>query len=348
MSRKYGNPNLMSQNKIIDPSWVMPAKQAKHTLQIGERLGISEDEVIEKCNLDKAWFEIPDYQIPVEPFYALNKEIANATGNPDLGVLVGRAAYLNIGHLLLYLSSICGSLRQWLNMMPNVLEMYGDLGKAVIVREKGTLRSEWRPLVPFSVSDRYTIDMVLSTANSILTSICLHPITISKAQFTYPEPKDLTILTQCFGNNVVFDQPFSALYFDIASLDFPLIAPISEVSSVAQNPWQQYVDTVAGDEFLKALRQSIVFALPTGDMTIDTIAGDLKVSRRTLQRRLSERNTNFLQEVQDLRSQMALRFLADRQLGITSIAFLLGYADSSTFSSAFKAWHGCAPSEYRR
>ncbi len=338
----------MNKKQIIDPIQVMPAKQAMHTLQIGECLGVSKDKIIEMCELDKAWFEIPDYQIPVGTFYELNKEIAKAAGNQDLGILVGRAAYLNIGHLLLYLSTICGSLRQWLNMMPNVLEMYGDLGKAVIVREEDTLRSEWRPSAPYSVSDRHTIDMVLSTANSILTSICLHPITINKAQFTYPKPKDLTILTQCFGNNLIFDQPFSALYFDLASLDYPLIESINEVSSASKNPWQHYVDTVPGDEFLKALRQSIVFALPTGDMTIDTVAIDLKVSRRTLQRRLSERETNFLQEVQDLRSQMALRFLADRQLGITSITFLLGYADSSTFSSAFKTWHGCAPSEYRR
>ena len=338
----------MNKKQVIDPILVMPAKQAMHTLQIGERLGVSKDKIIEKCGLDNAWFEIPDYQIPVGPFYALNKEIAKVTDNPDLGILVGRAAYLNIGHLLLYLSSICGSLRQWLNMMPNVLEMYGDLGKAVIVREKGTLRSEWRPSAPFSVSDRHTIDTVLSTANSILTSICLQPIIISKAKFTYPKPKNTTVLTQCFGGNLVFDQPFSALYFDIASLDYPLIESISETPNTPQNPWQHYVDTVAGDEFLKDLRQSIICTLPTGDMTIDTVAGDLKVSRRTLQRRLSERNTHFLQEVQELRSQMALRFLADRQLGITSIAFLLGYADSSTFSSAFKTWHGCAPSEYRR
>lgn len=326
----------------------MPAKQAKNTLQIGERLGVPEAKIIEQCGIDRSWFEIPDYHMPVAPFYQLNHEIALASGNPDLGILVGRATYLNIGHLLLYLSSICDSLRQWLNMMPNVLEMYGDLGKAVIVREHGTLRSEWRPTAPVDISNRYTIDMVLSTANSILTSICLHPITITKAQFTYPEPKDLRILTQSFGGNLIFDQPFSALYFDIASLDYPLIESINDTTTTPQNPWQQYVDTVVGDDFLKSLRQFIAYALPTGDMTIDMIANELQVSRRTLQRRLSDRGTNFLQEVQELRSQMALRFLADRQLGITNIAFLLGYADSSTFSSAFKSWHGCAPSEYRR
>jgi len=338
----------MTKKPPLDPSWVIPAKQAKNILQIGERFGVSQETIIVRCGIEKSWLDAPDYQMPVAPFYELNKAIAKAAGNQDLGLFVGRAAYLNIVHLLLYLSTICSSLRQWLNMMPSVLELHGDLGKAVIVREGGTLRSEWRPLVPVAVSGRYTVDMVLSTANSILNSICLQPITIAKAQFTYPEPQDLTVLKQCFGDNLFFDQSYSALFFEMESLDFKLIQPSSGASDDAANPWQEYMDSVPGDAFLRALRQSIVCELPSGDMTIDAVADDLGVSRRTLQRRLSDRDTNFQQEVQDLRSQMALRFLADRHMGITSIAFLLGYADSSSFSTAFKTWHGCSPSEYRQ
>ncbi len=331
----------------IDPNWRIPVKQAKQILQIAQRFGLQQDPILAACGIDKTWLEINDYQMPVGPLYELNKQIAKLAGNEDLGLFVGRAAYLNIVHLLLYLSSICSSLRQWLNMMPSVLELGGDLGKAVIVREGGTLRSEWRPLVPVSVSGRYTIDMVLSTANSILSSICLQPITIAKAQFTYAQPQDLTVLKQCFGENLEFDQPFSALYFEMESLDFKLIQPVNEHSDTAPNPWQEYIASTSGDSFLRALRQSIVCVLPTGEMTIDTVADDLGVSRRTLQRRLSDRDTNFQHIVQDLRYQMALRFLSDNRLGVTTIAFLLGYADSSSFSTAFKSWHGCPPSEFR-
>ena len=331
----------------LDPNWRIPVKQAKQILQIAQRFGLQQDPILEACGIDKKWLEINDYQMPVGPLYELNKQIAKLAGNEDLGLFVGRAAYLNIVHLLLYLSSICSSLRQWLNMMPSVLELGADLGKAVIVREGGTLRSEWRPLVPVSVSGRYTIDMVLSTANSILSSICLQPITIAKAQFTYPQPQDLTVLKQCFGDNLAFDQPYSALFFEMESLDFKLIQPVNEHSDTAPNPWQEYMASTSGDSVLRALRQSIVCALPTGEMTIDTVADDLGVSRRTLQRRLSDRDTSFQHVVQDLRYQMSLRFLSDNRLGVTTIAFLLGYGDSSSFSTAFKSWHGCPPSEFR-
>jgi AraC-like DNA-binding protein len=88
--------------------------------------------------------------------------------------------------------------------------------------------------------------------------------------------------------------------------------------------------------------------LPEGEDTIDKLAGKLNISRRTLQRRLSERDTNFLHVLQEVRSKMAIRYLADDRLGITEIAFLLGYADQGSFSSAFKSWHGLAPRDYRR
>ena len=58
--------------------------------------------------------------------------------------------------------------------------------------------------------------------------------------------------------------------------------------------------------------------------------------------------TNFLNVLQEVRSKVALRYLGDGRLGITEIAFLLGYADQGSFSSAFKSWHGVSPRDYRR
>jgi AraC-like DNA-binding protein len=99
---------------------------------------------------------------------------------------------------------------------------------------------------------------------------------------------------------------------------------------------------------LADLKQSILQYLPEGEVTIDKLAGKLNISRRTLQRRLSDRDTNFLNVLQEVRSKVALRYLSDSRLGISEIAFLLGYGDQGSFSSAFKSWHGVSPRDYRR
>ncbi len=92
----------------------------------------------------------------------------------------------------------------------------------------------------------------------------------------------------------------------------------------------------------------IVQHLSEGEVTIDKLANKLNIPRRILQRRLSDRDTNFLNILQEVRFKVALRYLPDSRLSITEIAFSLGYADQGSFSSAFKSWHRVSPRDYRR
>ena len=101
------------------------------------------------------------------------------------------------------------------------------------------------------------------------------------------------------------------------------------------------------DAFLRALRQSIAQNLPDGEVSVDAVASDLNVSRRTLQRRLADRGTQCSQTLQEVRLHLAERYLNDKRLSMAEIAFLLGYADQGSFSSAFKSWYGVSPTEFR-
>ena len=70
---------------------------------------------------------------------------------------------------------------------------------------------------------------------------------------------------------------------------------------------------------------------PRGGATIDKLASKLNISRRTLQRRLSDRDTNFLNVLQEVRSKVALRYLGDGRLGITEIGLFAGLCRSGLF-----------------
>ena len=50
----------------------------------------------------------------------------------------------------------------------------------------------------------------------------------------------------------------------------------------------------------------------------------------------------------DLRRQLATRYLADPKIGISEVAYLLGYSEPSPFHRAFKRWTGRTPAEARR
>lgn len=84
------------------------------------------------------------------------------------------------------------------------------------------------------------------------------------------------------------------------------------------------------------------------DPDIDTVAGALGYSRRTLTRRLREESTTFLQIKDQLRRALALQLLIANQLPVEVVADRVGFADLTTFHRAFKKWTGTTPMAYRR
>lgn len=74
----------------------------------------------------------------------------------------------------------------------------------------------------------------------------------------------------------------------------------------------------------------------------------MNTSERTLKRRLSEEGTSFRPLLMEARYAMAKELLEGNQLSVSEIAERLGFSDPSSFSQAFKRWHGCAPLSYRK
>ncbi len=65
-----------------------------------------------------------------------------------------------------------------------------------------------------------------------------------------------------------------------------------------------------------------------------------------MQRRLAAEGTSFKELLNDARINLARSYVAEGRLSVTEVAFVLGFADTSTFSRAFKRWTGKSPREY--
>jgi AraC-like DNA-binding protein len=85
---------------------------------------------------------------------------------------------------------------------------------------------------------------------------------------------------------------------------------------------------------------------------LSTLAGRgvracLGMSERTLARKLSDEGLNFTEILQQLRRDLAVRYLDDRKLHVSKIAWLLGFHEVSAFTHAFKRWTGKTPRQMR-
>jgi AraC-like DNA-binding protein len=95
------------------------------------------------------------------------------------------------------------------------------------------------------------------------------------------------------------------------------------------------------------VENAIAPLLPHGKARAPEIARRLGVSTRTLARRLAAEGLTFSTVLDRLRADLARRYLQDKDLPISKIAWLLGYAESSAFTHAYKRWTGRTPREVR-
>jgi AraC-like DNA-binding protein len=100
-------------------------------------------------------------------------------------------------------------------------------------------------------------------------------------------------------------------------------------------------------DLLQQLERRIVELLPEGQARAKILAGEIGISERTFHRRLEELGTSFTDLVDRLRHELAMRHVEDRNVRLGDAAFLLGYANQSAFSAAFRRWTGTAPRQAR-
>jgi len=94
---------------------------------------------------------------------------------------------------------------------------------------------------------------------------------------------------------------------------------------------------------------SSVSRLKNGCVTpsVDGVPNRLQQSRRTVQRRLAERHTNFREPLTDVRKHVAAEYLKTSGMDLPEMALFLGYADISAFDHAFRGWTGKTPATCR-
>ncbi len=89
-------------------------------------------------------------------------------------------------------------------------------------------------------------------------------------------------------------------------------------------------------------------ALADGRPTLQYLAQALLQSERTLQRRLTAEGTTFSELLNEARREVGLHLLAETDLGLKEVAYLLGYEDANSFYRAFRQWEQVSPGEWRR
>jgi AraC-like DNA-binding protein len=170
----------------------------------------------------------------------------------------------------------------------------------------------------------------------------------SELHFTFGRPRGAKRDIEAFGCPVLYGEPENKLFFDANWLN----ATPNLGDEVTYAELLQLCDKLLGELKLNtgmAGKVREIFLACLGQPTCcEHIAGRLKMSARTLRRKLEQEGTSFRELIDELRAHAAIKYVRDTDLTVEDIAFALGFSDAAAFRHAFRRWTKSAPHEYRR
>lgn len=168
--------------------------------------------------------------------------------------------------------------------------------------------------------------------------------------FIHRHDDDISELERYFACRVNFQARQDRISLEAHAADLPLITAdpyLNRILSAYHRDALEQHHTL-NEPLRVRVENCIVPRLPDGTVSIGNIANDLGMSSRTLARRLADEGLTFSSILEELRSDIASRYLQNRSLSISQISWLLGYRELSSFVHAFHRWTGMAPTEVRR
>ena len=194
-------------------------------------------------------------------------------------------------------------------------------------------------------SDRHQIEAwitaIVRTCRE-LTGRGLRPASVLLTHQRIPESQDLDSF---LGRKVEFGAGVDEVSFSGEAAKLPIVSADPYLNQVLIKCCEQALTGRKArlDVLQASVENEIAVLLPHGQARVDLVAQKLGTSARSLRRKLSAEGVTFERLREDLRFALAKRYLAERDLPISRIAWLLGYREVSAFSHAFRRWAGRTP-----
>lgn len=174
-------------------------------------------------------------------------------------------------------------------------------------------------------------------------------IPVLRAQFSYPEPRHSAEYRVMYCTELEFCRPRTAIAFDAAHLNLPVVQTERSAKEFLRSaPESILVKYKNGSSLSARIRRRLRQMLPGRMPDFETLSRALNMTTATLRRRLQEEGASYRDIKDQLRRDVAIRYLSHSDRTVVDIALELGFSERSAFHRAFRKWTGASPGEFRR
>jgi AraC-like DNA-binding protein len=285
--------------------------------------------------------------IPVDAMRALLCEAERALGDELVGVHLAEKLPLGVTGFVYHSLHASDTVRDAYLRAVRYQSMVSGTLRASFVDEvdHAAIRIDSAPGVPMPAQGAEFIAFLYLRSGRAASGVSWSPRRVSFRHVDRPA----AALAAVFGAPIELGALHNEIVFDRATLELPVPSADAAVAALLDHEAKVVLDRASrAPSASERVRAAIREKLQDGEPGVDAIAARVRASPRSLQRWLAREGTTFAAQLDLVRRELALRYIAQRHVGIAEIAFLTGFSDASAFYRAFRRWTGTTPAEYRR
>ena len=314
--------------------------------ELARCLGVDPYAILVHAGLRASALDDVENWLPGQQVLDVLEKTAQSTQRDDFGVLLGEfRSFASLGPVSLLLKhevslrSLIASMVQYRRLLNELLhlrlEEHGD--EALLM---------WS-LIP-GLKSTQGVNLLATIAHRVLvdqTAIDWRPDCV---YFRHAPPKYLASFTRVFACPIVFNSDFDGMSFRSKSLDLKNGYGDPELAAHARTLLNLMPGVRKEQTVSETAKATIAVMLPNGEADTGNVARCLGMTVRTLQRRLRDEGSTLGTLLNDVRKELAQRYLAHSTQSNTAVAELMGYSTLSSFTRWFVSEFGMPPGEWRR
>jgi AraC-like DNA-binding protein len=308
---------------------------------------ISIEDMLIHGDLSKEVFVKQDTQINSEKLSEIFKFCMEKSGDYTLALKIGSSiTYHSLG-VLGYLMLNANNLKEVVEKFDYYQKLISGFIKFYLTKNekyyKIAIYINENPMIPVP---SYHAEVHLSAILTILNQIIGKTIIPDLTYFTSDSMVDKDEYKKIFGENIILHKSENAIFFETDKLNITVNNSNPIMLEYFEAQANKIIEDMRITSWYAKVKREILKNIGESEISIDFIAEKFDISTRTLQYHLKNENKRFRDALLSVRMQLANHYIKNTKMDFSSIAFFLGYSESSSFFRAYKKYYKNTPKKY--
>lgn len=332
---------------------VVMAPLVTHLVDLMGWSGRPVEQVLARAGVTREELAPRSGRLPVATAARLVHAALAETGDPQLLLKLSSVTYGTGFGVLGYLAQACPTLQDAVEALIRYGPLMSNAGHAELVREPGLAAWTLYNRVEDPVLERQATEYLLGVGYRFLLLVdARRSELVHEIRFRHAAPADeagRAAYAEVFSCPVRFGAASNAIVLHAAALARPLRQPDVVLKNVVEQQAARSMDELAAPaDFPALVRRELEALLLAGTASREALAERLGVSSRHLGRQLANAGLGYRELLDEIRMELARRYLQDSARTVADIGAALGFADGQSFIRWFRLETGMTPGDFRQ